>query len=239
MFSRHQQSRRAPILLGLSCLFLAGLGTASLAQTASYSVTGWDFDPATGDYTLGYTFTPTQNVAVTSLGEWVTHDPSGGPGTINASENVGIFDDAGNLLFSTAFTQANATITGNTLASGSEFRYVDITSAFSESARTLIAGQSYTIGGSIGNNSTGANSQGFTPNPNITITSAGLYAIGNTVSGPTPTPPGSAGGFNYGINFQSTAVSAAAATPEPGSIALLTGLAVSGGAFALRRRRKA
>jgi len=234
MIARISNAHHSYVLLGLTGLLLTGLASLAHADTPSYSVTGYNIEPAFGDYTLGYSFTPTQNIVVTALGEWV---PFGG--TINASEEAGIFDGNGDLLFRSTFTQANATITSNTLPGGSEFRYVDITSLYSAAERTLLAGNSYTMAATIGNNSTGTNSISLTPGPDITITATGLYNIGDTISGASPlTPSNSNVEADYGVNFEYTP-GGVAATPEPGTWALLGGLTTCGLSLVRRRRQKA
>ena len=233
MFSAFKNASRASALLGLTGLFLAGIGTTAFAEGPSYTVSGWS-TPGSGDYTLGYTFTPTTNVTVTSLGEWI------GVGDVfSASETVGIFDNSTNaLLFSTPYSDTTATITGNTLGDGSEFRYVDITSLASQSDRTLLANHSYTMAGTVGHQTyfvAGAND--LTSPAQITITSGGLYDFGDTLSGPTPSAPSTTNVYNmYGVNFQ-IADATPAGTPEPGSLALFAGVAVTGGLFARRRKR--
>lgn len=238
MFVRHSTSQRFALLLGLTGLLSLGLLPAAHADGPAYSVTDWSYEGAAdgqvGDYTLGFNFTPNSNIVVSALGEWV---PNGD--AINLSETVGIFDGSGNLLFSSPWTQANATLTSNTLPSGSQFRYVDITSLFTEAQRTLTAGQTYTVAGTVGNNTYSTNAGGLTPSADITITSDGLYNFGDTLSGPNPTPPVGDGGYNmYGINFQVGAVTTTAATPEPGTWALLVGLTTGGLSLARRRRNR-
>ncbi len=231
MLARITKTSRTSALLGL---ILVGLATTAHADTPSYSVTGWDLEPTSGGYTLGYTFVPTHNIAVTAMGEWV---PFGG--TINGSEETGVFDSNGNLLFSSTYNQANATLTSNHIAAtGSEFRYADITS-IPLGTRTLSANQTYTYAATILSNNIATSAQGLTPGPGITITSGGLYKDGDTLSGPSPSAPTGSNGFNmYGVNFEYVPVEVAATTPEPGTWALLGGLTTCGLSL-LRRRRNA
>lgn len=239
MIAYNPNARRSSLVLGLTGLLALGLLPVAHADGPAYSVTGWAFEGAAdgqvGDYTLGFNFTPTHDIVVSALGEWV---PNGD--AINLSETVGIFDGSGNLLFSSPWTQANATLTSNTLPSGSQFRYVDITSLFPAATRTLTAGQTYTMAGTVGNNTYATNAGGLTPSADITITSDGLYNNGDTLTGLTPTPPINDLGYNmYGINFQVGSFAApAAATPEPGSWAILAGLTTGGLSLARRRRRR-
>jgi len=217
-------------------LLLAGLSPLAHADTPSYTVTGWDFEGANagqvGNYTLGYNFTPTHDIVVSALGEWV---PNGD--AIVDSEMVGIFDGAGNLLFSSPWNQANATLTSNTLGTGSQFRYVDITSLYTEGTRTLLSGQTYTMAGTVGHNTYSTSGIDLTPSADITLTSDGLYNNGDTLSGAGPTAPVQNAGYNmYGVNFEVSGGAAPAATPEPGSWALLVGLTTGG--LSLARRRK-
>ncbi len=195
MFSSFPTRSRKSVLLGLSGLLLLGISAAAHAQVASYSVTDWVFQGDQGgqrlNYTLGYTFTPTTDIAVTSLGEWISIGD-----TFNDAETLGIFDSNNTLLFSTSYTLANATISGNTLASGNEFRYTDITAAYSQAVRTLSANQSYTVAGTVGNNSYATQAADLTSSPDITITSGGLYGPREDLTDPASTPPNSAGNFN-------------------------------------------
>jgi len=238
MIARNANAHRSALCLGLTGLLLAGLSPLAHADTPSYSVTGWDFEGAAagqvGDYTLGYNFTPTHDIVVSALGEWV---PNGD--LIVDSETVGIFDGTGNLLFSSPWNQANATLTSNTLGTGSQFRYVDITSLFSEGTRTLLSGQTYTMAGTVGRNTYSTSGIDLTPSADITLTSDGLYNNGDTLSGAGPTAPVQDAGYNmYGVNFEVSGGAAPAATPEPGAWALLVGL-TTGGLGLARRRRKA
>ena len=238
MFARNSHARRSHVFLGMTGLTLACLTPTAHADTPSYSVSGWQYEGAAdgqvGNYTLGYNFTPTHDITVSALGEWV---PLGL--AIQSSETVGIFDSSGDLLFSSTYNQANATLTSNTLPSGSQFRYVDITSLFSAATRTLLANTSYTVAGTVGNNSYATTALDLTPSSDITITSDGLYNNGDTISGAGPTPPATDAGYNlYGLNFE-TGSTAPTATPEPGAWALLSGLTTCGVGFLRRRRRKA
>lgn len=236
MLARIVNPRRSYVLLGLTGLLLAGLSPIAHAQGPSYSVSGWDFEAQNGDYTLGYHFTPTHDIIVSALGEWVPNGIS-----IADSETVGMFDSNGTLLFSSTYNQANATLTSNTIpATGSQFRYVDITSLFSDSTRTLLAGKSYTVAGTVGRNTYSTNAQGLTPSADITITSDGLANAGDTLSGAGPTPPATDFGYNmYSINFATGSLAPTSATPEPGTWALLGGLTTCGLSVVRRRRRKA
>jgi hypothetical protein len=217
-------------------LLLAGLATTTHAQTSSYSMTDWQIHQGqSGDFTLGYKFTPSKNITVTSLGEWVAFGNA-----INSSETVGIFNNSGTLLFSTTYNQANATLTSNTLGDGSQFRYVDISALLPAVQRTLTAGSVYTMAGSVTHNPYFLDGANLTPAPDITLPSPdSFYSSGNTMTGPNPTPPGNGNVYNiYGVNFQYSTAGGAVATPEPGTWALLAGLTTGGLSFA-RRRRKA
>ena len=197
------------------------------AQTPSYAVTGFTVT-GQGTYTLGYNFKPTQDIYVTSVGQWIR-----GTDTITGTSTAGIFDNSGVLLFSTPFTQANATIVGNTDVNGNQFRYTDVASQFSSSTRKLLANTQYTIGATGYNDTVIAQATNLTFDPSVTLTSVGLYTAGGFQR------PVTTNAFNiYGANFQySLSSGAAAATPEPGSVALLAGLGISGSVFALRRRK--
>ncbi len=247
MISMTQVSFQQRLLAGVAALMLAGIGTTAEAQSASYSVTGWDYEQQPGLNSLGYTFTPTVNVTVSALGEWVpgTGAPisassslavPGTPGTVGLPEQVGIFDSAGDLILSTTFTEATATLIGNPLASGSEFRYVDITSSYSLADRTLTAGQTYTMAGTSYNSYSTNATSGYFANPLINITSNGLANYGDTLGGGSPLAPASDFTYNmYSVNFELSPSGSPRSTPEPGNMALLTGIAIAGGAFARRR----
>jgi len=237
MIARISNMHRTALYLGLTGLLLAGLSPLAHADTPSYTVTGWDFEGAAagqvGDYTLGYNFTPTHDIIVSALGEWV---PNGD--AIVDSETVGIFDGTGNLLFSSPWNQANATLTSNTLPSGSQFRYVDITSLYTEGTRTLLSGQTYTMAGTVGRNTYSTNGVDLTPSADITLTSDGLFNGGDTISGGTPSAPIFDAGYNmYGVNFEVSGGGTPAATPEPGTWAMLCGLTTCGLGLARRRRK--
>ena len=216
---------RALLLAAGLVLGLGAVATSAAAQTASYSVT--DFTVAgQGSFTLGYTFKPTTNITVTSVGQWIhTGD------VITGIETMGIFDNSGALLFSTPYTQANAILTGNT-SGGGQFRYTDVTS-LSSSSRILLDNTQYTMAGTDYNGIVIAQATALTANPLINLTSVGLYT-----SQPFQRPT-TVNAFNiYGMNFQFVqGGTAAPSTPEPGSIALLAGLGLSGGLF-LKRRKK-
>ena len=247
MISMLPNSLQGRLLTGLAALLVTGIGSASQAQSASYSVTGWDYEQQAGLYTLGYTFTPTVNVAVSALGEWVpgTGAPINNssslavPGTAGAfvtPEQVGIFDNLGHLILTTTLTDINATLTSNTLASGSEFQYADITSSYTLAERTLTAGQTYTMAGTSYNSYSTNATGGITGNPLINITSDGLATVGDTLSGVGPYAPGSDYSYNmYSVNFEVSPAGSPRSTPEPGSMAMLTGIAIAGSAFVRRR----
>lgn len=235
------------LLIGVAALLITGIGTTAKAQTASYSVTGWDYEQQPGLWTLGYTFTPTVDVAVTALGEWVpgTGAPinnasslavPGTAGTILSPEYVGIFDNVGNYILSSTLTNVNATLSGNTLASGSEFQYADITGSYTLAERTLIAGHTYTMAGTSYNSYSTNATGGITGNLLINITSDGLATAGDTLSGVGPYAPGTDYSYNmYSVNFEASPAGSPRSTPEPGTMALLTGLGIAGSAFARRR----
>jgi len=159
----------------------------------------------------------------------------GTPGTINYAEQVGIFDSVGNLILTTTLTDATATLTSNLLASGSEFQYADITGIYSLADRTLIAGQSYTMAGTSYNSYSTNATGGVTGNPLINITSDGLANSGDTLSGGSPLAPASDFSYNmYSVNFEVSTNANTSSTPEPGSMAMLTGIAIAGSALIRR-----
>ena len=206
--------------LALAALFVIAASTAQAQTPALLSFTSTTSFPSfnSTNQTIGWSFTANNDISVTDLGVYDTT-----PATrLGQSHQVGIFSITGTLLGSTT-VQTNSPLTGS-------FRYASVTPF------TLTAGQTYLLGEAITSPFSDVYFTGSgttTTDPAITF---GQAAVSGSSSGfAAPTTLNSAAG-RFGPNFKFT--SAAPAVPEPGSIALLTGMTLTGAAF-LRRRKQA
>jgi hypothetical protein len=192
---------------------LCGVFTAApaTAQVAGVTVSNPNvFTDGDGPWTLGFSFTATQNLTVTALGAFDYL----GNGFIDAHQ-VGIWDSNGTLLASTSLSSLNPLLNG--------FRYADI------AGLSLASGNSYTIGASnFGVNDAYAYNSTITPSAGITYDSA-RYLHGAALINPITT--GTSGGY-FGANFLISS-----AVPEPGTWAMML-IGFGGMGVALRRGRK-
>ncbi len=159
-----------------------------------------------GSFTLGFEFSPTEDITVTALGDFF---PSGS----TLTQGVSLWTAGGTLL-------ATTQVTGQGVSQGQGFDFSAIAPV------VLTAGQDYVVGGTTQTdpyyccNNPGAGNLG----PFITyITHAEVGAAGNTPSFPSGQYPSFS---DFGGNFQYTAV------PEPATWAMMIvgfgGLAFAG-----------
>ena len=196
--------------------------------------------PTAADFTgtLGWEFSPTQNVTVTSLGYFDDMGTALGGQSLSMNHDVGLYDTAGDLL-------ASATITTASPASGL-FRFADLATPVG-----LTAGADYILGGVAGTDGYAYDLQNASPfAPGITYLQD-AYDPGNAASLTFPTATDgslsdpnsnaslSGNGYTYfGPNFQYIEGLPATppAVPEPSPLALI-GLGLV--PLALRARRRA
>ena len=177
---------------------------AAQAQTAITLTSYTDY--TNGQWTLGFEFTPTENIAVTALGSFF---PTGA----TDEHGVTLWTDGGGTL-------ATTTVTGN----GTEgFDFTGITPV------DLLAGTTYVIGATTLTDDYadgGAPPATFTVNPGIDY----IRHVETSCTGVTPCFTTGGGTISdFGANFEFVA------TPEPASFVLMgTGLLVLGRRF--RRR---
>ena len=219
--SRRQHSsfsRFAQIVVSLVCLALPALaGPAVTINSDANSV----YNSGTGPYVLGWQFSITAPLQVTSLGFWDYlgdgfRAPNGNP-----SEDVGIWDTAQtpNLLVSISVSSTDPLT--NVLADGSGFRFASLGSVL-----TLQPG-TYIIGGTNHNTESYLSypASDVTYDPAVTWIS-GMYAYSDGLTVPNIAGGGTPAGW-FGANFETGA-------PEPGTI---TFLLLGSGLLALLARR--
>ena len=210
-------SRRALALFACALLASVARPTAAHAQLA-FDVTGGVMRVASVPGTVGYTFNVLTPVFVTELDAYV------GFGFTSPTIPVGIFDSAGNLLTSAPISVSSPDATTPS-ANGGNFVGATL------SPLALPVG-TYTIAEFVGKGSDTASIGGsIIADPAV---SYGHAVATRTGSASLVYPMNNYGaGAYFGPSFKFTP----AATPEPGSIALLIGMGVTG-AGVLRRRRK-
>ena len=241
-----------PLMLGLTAFALA-LGPV-VAETPAVTVDGNTPNsfveanatttdnassvPTAADFTgtLGWEFSPTQSLTVTSLGYFDDMGTVSMGQPLSMDHAVGLYDTSGALL-------ASVTVTTASPATGL-FRFVSLTTPVG-----LMAGQDYILGGVAGTDGYAYDLQNASPfAPGITYLQD-AYDPGNAASLTFPTATDgilsdpssvaslSGNGYTYfGPNFQFTP-SAAPAVPEPSPLALLAlGLVPTA---LLAKRRKA
>ena len=120
------------IMSNLKATLLAGamiVGTMSAASADYQAITlplPSQFEYTNGPWTLGFEFSPTQNINVTALGDYF-------PAGSTTQQGASLWDASGNLL-------ATTQVTGPAAAQG-QFSFAAITPL------TLLAGQDYVVGG--------------------------------------------------------------------------------------------
>ena len=210
-------------------LYLYGLRTAAIA--ASFAVLAFAspanaqlaFDQSGGSAhtpggtgTLGYQFDVLQAVTVTELDAYV------GEGFLDNSTSVGIWNSTGTLLTSAIISITSPTITRPS-ANGGEYDGASIAGI------TLSVG-TYTIGETINNANDSAGVFGtLIEDPRVSYGGYALYSLDSSLGEPTIDL---VSGVVLGPSFEI----GSAATPEPGSFALLVGMATLG-VGVLRKRR--
>jgi hypothetical protein len=168
-----------------------------------------------GAWSMGYEFTVNSNIDATSLGFFGTQ--------LSESHDVGIYDLSGNLLTSTTVNPGDP-VTGF-------FSYHSITPF------ALTSGSSYVIAAETDVENYAYSPTGFSTDPSITF-DQDLFTPGSTLAFPTSSEGLVAWfGPNFLIGSSSTGGNGGNSVPEPGSLALLAGMGLSGSAFALRRKR--
>ena len=185
--------------------------------------TGGNVGISSNTFTYGYSITTSMTLNVTGLGVL-----DFGNDGLTASHQVGLWNSAGALLASTtvaAGTGADQNIV-STSGAGS-FRVNNIT-PFSLTAGT------YTLGAVFGNNAD-AIATSATAAPASRVTFGGALVGFSGFSRPTTSAPAAVNAGYFGPTF--VIGSAAPAVPEPGSIAILVGMSVTGAAFLNRKRR--
>jgi len=172
-----------------------------------------------GTGTLGYQFNVLQTVTVTELDAYV------GDGFLDSSTSVGIWNSTGTLLTS-AFISTTSPATTRPSANGGDYDGASI------AGLTLSVG-TYTIGERINNANDSAGVFGtIIEDPKVSYGGSALYSNGSSLSEPTIELTS---GVVLGASFEIG--SDTAATPEPGSLALLAGMATIG--VGVRRNRRA
>ena len=199
-------------LMTASALACSVLLASPVAAATAVSLSSFSTYAADGPWSMGFSFTATQDLSATALGAF----DDLGDGFIDAHE-IGLWDSSGTLLASASISSTDTLIDG--------FRYTNIASV------NLISGATYTVGASnFGVNDAYAYDTTVTSAPGI-VSGQGRYANGSGLINPTS----SNGAGYFGGNLQiSSAVSAA---PEPATWAMLIlGFGLAG--VALRRRPK-
>ena len=224
-------------LAAVAALGMFGMMRPAHAQTAAYDFSNTFANAYSGgNLNLGFEFAPTAAISVTSLGLFDSRQD----GLVN-DHAIGLWDTSGTLI-------ASATVSsGVTDPLVGKFRYVSI------SPITLSAGTHYVIGASYpySNNVPESSQDGFVLSANgfspaltgFKTSKEITYITSRDDGGASLTFPalfGSALGVNgpgfFGPNFLFTP--AASAVPEPGSVALLVGMAVVGAGVLRGRRRR-
>ncbi|MFT7220123.1 MAG: hypothetical protein ACI8Z1_001740 [Candidatus Azotimanducaceae bacterium] len=189
----------------LATLIIAGSAGASAGTIAlefsTPPVNDWHWTGAT----IGWEFTTSNDLDITSLGVW-DKDSDG----LADSHQVGIFTLGGSLLTSTTVNSG----TGNTLES--EFRWADLAGSFNLSAGTYVVGAYMATSADRG-----AAAASITTSSDVTF-NRNLFLYGSGFSLPTNYWSGHDAG-NFGANFQYES----AAVPGPAPLGLFV-LALAG-----------
>jgi hypothetical protein len=212
---------KSPLTRGLAAFgLLAVLVSSAGAQTPAITITSATTTGISNPpFTLGYQFTANSALSVSALGLY-----DEGLDGLADSYPIGLFDSGGSLVASASLPSGTSATLIN------QFRYVNITPV------SLTAGQDYRIGAlfTTGNDSMvfpGFPVTGFATDPRITFVGP-RYIDGGALTDPT----GQFDEFVIGY-FGPNLLISASAVPEPGNLALLAGLGLTGAGL-LRRRRK-
>jgi hypothetical protein len=201
----------------VSTLFFSFSSLAKADTVALTSVTGGVLATSGTDQLYGWIFTANAPISVTSLGVF----DNGGDG-LSISHDVGIFDDTTQTLLGSTTVPAG---TGGTLIGG--FRYESV-SPFS-----LTQGDSYVIVMTMPEQNTDYQTIQATSETTASQITYVDSAFGESSTLAFPSVTGAFAQGIFGPNF--TFVSAAATTPEPSSIVLLSTGVLSMAGFARRR----
>ena len=208
-------------LLLFAALFLvsASLKRAT-ADTALQSFSGGFLATSASDQLYGWEFNVLSSVNVTALGVGDNHTTPG----LSVSHDVGIYRVSDQALLTSTTVPAG---TAGILDAG--FRYMTLGSSL------LLTPDDYVIVMTMP--MLNGDTQSIF-NTSVTTAAQIQYVTSRFDGGSTLAFPGGPGSFDKGLfgpNFQFTPAS----TPEPGSIALLVGMSISGAGFLIRRRRNA
>ncbi len=205
--------RQVRLAAAMACWAATLVATPALAQSApAYTISGSSFYAGDSPVTVGFTFTATQDVALTALG-YHDHQQNG----LANPHDIGLFSTSGTLL-------ASATIAAGTGAPLiGEYRYVNLGSAFMLQSGTQYVLAAHTDGVD-GYRYGGALTVSL--DPRLTApASPGRYLYGPNLAYPA---------LSF-FDFYATP-NMLLAVPEPGAWAMMVvGLAVVGG-MARRRR---
>jgi hypothetical protein len=205
-------------LLSISLTAIALGLVVPIAHADNTAITLTSSSDSSGTYSLGFTFSPTANIDVTSLGSYF------GPNATD-QQGVSVWDSSQNLLAST-------TVTGDGSATEG-FQFVNITPI------ELLAGQTYTISAATNGdnyaitNGGGAPGDGFNVGSDITY----LAHVETSCSGSNACFPSGNYGTSFadfGANFTYTG-GANSPVPEPSTF-LMLGSGLAGMAGMLRRK---
>ncbi len=190
-------------------IFSSSGGTATNSQFATY----------------GFQFTPVVDITVDTLGFYDANQNG-----LLVAHNVGIWSSTGTLLTSASITTANSTLSGPVF-NGGQYRFTNVSGPVLSSGATYVFGAS--IEGALDNWYFGGPNIAFTP-ALATVSSIGYYTFGDLLF-----PVNTIGNTYAAGSFEAhAALAAPAGTPEPGGLALIATLAVTGGALMRLRRRK-
>ncbi|WP_242045782.1 MULTISPECIES: PEP-CTERM sorting domain-containing protein [unclassified Calothrix] len=188
---------------------LIGMGMGGTAHAAAINFDSPTIDASNGEWSLGFKFSTNKQIAINQLGFYddLKND-------LTQTHDVGIFNDAGQLLVS-------GTVKPGDPLDG-WFRYTSV-------AKTILdAGQTFIIAAATGSENYTWDPVGFTVDPAINFI-GDRYQSSATLVFPTDGPSVAQGYF--GPNFKTTAYS----VPEPLTIG---GTLVAGGLGLLIKRRK-
>ena len=203
--------------LALAGLLVLACGPLAHAQLA-FDVTGGFLNPYGGTDTVGYTFNVLTPLNVTELNIYAALN-----GFESAAIPVGIWNNGGTLLTSASIS-ITSPITITSSAQGGNFFGTPI-------ATLALTPGTYTIGAFGTGRDTFLGGGTIIADPSVSYGSGGITTSGS-LTRPIPTLPG-VGIFGPSFKFNA----APADVPEPGSIALLTGMGVVEVGF-LRRRKQ-